>query len=116
MQLEAAQLSSLLRALPTRWREPVAGGAAAAGPEEAHQTLRMFSRRGHADVKKSTQKALDPRKDVLTRLKHLRALMGEWSGGGDSLQRSSLSAPSPCQGEPRVGRGWGSPPLPPRVL
>ncbi|KAL8194172.1 UNVERIFIED_CONTAM: hypothetical protein K2H54_002079 [Gekko kuhli] len=31
--------------------------------------------RGHADVRKSTQKALDPRKDVLTRLKHLRALM-----------------------------------------
>ncbi|XP_061443897.1 ral GTPase-activating protein subunit alpha-2 isoform X2 [Rhineura floridana] len=35
----------------------------------------MFSRRGHADAKKSTQKALDPRKDVLTRLKHLRALI-----------------------------------------
>uniref|UniRef100_A0A8C8S1R8 Ral GTPase activating protein catalytic subunit alpha 2 n=1 Tax=Pelusios castaneus TaxID=367368 RepID=A0A8C8S1R8_9SAUR len=34
----------------------------------------MFSRRGHADVRKSTQKALDPKKDVLTRLKHLRAL------------------------------------------
>ncbi|XP_013914317.1 PREDICTED: ral GTPase-activating protein subunit alpha-2 [Thamnophis sirtalis] len=35
----------------------------------------MFSRRGHADVKKSAQKALDPRKEPLTRLKHLRALM-----------------------------------------
>ncbi|XP_044298882.1 ral GTPase-activating protein subunit alpha-2 isoform X2 [Varanus komodoensis] len=34
----------------------------------------MFSRRGHADAKKSAQKALDPRKDVLTRLRHLRAL------------------------------------------
>ncbi|XP_060109652.1 ral GTPase-activating protein subunit alpha-2 isoform X2 [Heteronotia binoei] len=40
----------------------------------------MFSRRGHADVRKSTQKALDPRKDVLTRLKHLRALMDAVDG------------------------------------
>uniref|UniRef100_A0ABM5GA47 Ral GTPase-activating protein subunit alpha-2 isoform X1 n=1 Tax=Pogona vitticeps TaxID=103695 RepID=A0ABM5GA47_9SAUR len=40
----------------------------------------MFSRRGHADVKKSTQKALDPRKDVLTRLKHLRAVMDAVDG------------------------------------
>ena len=37
----------------------------------------MFSRRSHGDVKKSTQKVLDPKKDVLTRLKHLRALLGE---------------------------------------
>ncbi|KAM4541996.1 ral GTPase-activating protein subunit alpha-2 isoform 2-T2 [Odontesthes bonariensis] len=35
----------------------------------------MFTRRGHGDVKKSTQKVLDPKKDVLTRLKHLRALI-----------------------------------------
>ncbi|XP_064187479.1 ral GTPase-activating protein subunit alpha-2 isoform X2 [Anguilla rostrata] len=35
----------------------------------------MFSRRGHGDVKKSTQKVLDPKKDVLTRLKHLRSLL-----------------------------------------
>uniref|UniRef100_A0A3B4A9C5 Ral GTPase activating protein, alpha subunit 2 (catalytic) n=1 Tax=Periophthalmus magnuspinnatus TaxID=409849 RepID=A0A3B4A9C5_9GOBI len=35
----------------------------------------MFTRRGHGDVKKSTQKVLDPRKDVMTRLKHLRALL-----------------------------------------
>ncbi|XP_047466441.1 ral GTPase-activating protein subunit alpha-2 isoform X3 [Mugil cephalus] len=35
----------------------------------------MFTRRGHGDVKKSTQKVLDPKKDVLTRLKHLRALL-----------------------------------------
>ncbi|XP_064915520.1 ral GTPase-activating protein subunit alpha-2 isoform X3 [Columba livia] len=35
----------------------------------------MFSRKGHADVRKSTQKALDPKRDVLTRLKHLRALL-----------------------------------------
>lgn len=37
----------------------------------------MFSRKGHADARKSTQKALDPKRDVLTRLKHLRALLGE---------------------------------------
>uniref|UniRef100_A0AAZ3PHI9 Rap-GAP domain-containing protein n=1 Tax=Oncorhynchus tshawytscha TaxID=74940 RepID=A0AAZ3PHI9_ONCTS len=36
----------------------------------------MFTRRGHGDVKKSTQKVLDPKKDVLTRLKHLRSLLG----------------------------------------
>ncbi|XP_029142262.1 ral GTPase-activating protein subunit alpha-2 [Protobothrops mucrosquamatus] len=40
----------------------------------------MFSRRGHADVKKSAQKALDPRKEPLTRLKHLRALMDAVDG------------------------------------
>lgn len=42
----------------------------------------MFSRRSHGDVKKSTQKVLDPKKDVLTRLKHLRALLGEAWGVG----------------------------------
>uniref|UniRef100_A0A493U1Y1 Ral GTPase activating protein catalytic subunit alpha 2 n=1 Tax=Anas platyrhynchos platyrhynchos TaxID=8840 RepID=A0A493U1Y1_ANAPP len=35
----------------------------------------MFSRKGHADARKCTQKALDPKRDVLTRLKHLRALL-----------------------------------------
>ena len=39
----------------------------------------MFTRRGHGDIKKSTQKVLDPKKDVLTRLKHLRSLLGEWN-------------------------------------
>lgn len=34
----------------------------------------MFSKKPHGDVKKSTQKVLDPKKDVLTRLKHLRIL------------------------------------------
>nr|DBA27024.1 TPA: hypothetical protein GDO54_011206 [Pyxicephalus adspersus] len=40
----------------------------------------MFSRRGHGDLKKSTQKVLDPKKDVPTRLKHLRAVLDiqEW--------------------------------------
>ncbi|XP_049725358.1 ral GTPase-activating protein subunit alpha-2 isoform X3 [Elephas maximus indicus] len=40
----------------------------------------MFSRRSHGDVKKSAQKALDPKKDVLTRLKHLRALLDNVDG------------------------------------
>ncbi|XP_072769761.1 ral GTPase-activating protein subunit alpha-2 isoform X5 [Nerophis lumbriciformis] len=35
----------------------------------------MFTRKGHGDVKKSTQKVLDTKKDVLTRLKHLRSLL-----------------------------------------
>uniref|UniRef100_A0A673BU22 Ral GTPase activating protein, alpha subunit 1 (catalytic) n=1 Tax=Sphaeramia orbicularis TaxID=375764 RepID=A0A673BU22_9TELE len=36
----------------------------------------MFSKKPHGDVKKSTQKVLDPKKDVLTRLKHLRIVIG----------------------------------------
>ncbi|KAM4040885.1 ral GTPase-activating protein subunit alpha-2 isoform 1-T1 [Anomaloglossus baeobatrachus] len=41
----------------------------------------MFSRKSHGDLKKSTQKVLDPKKDVPTRLKHLRAVLDiqEWS-------------------------------------
>ncbi|XP_069806445.1 ral GTPase-activating protein subunit alpha-1 isoform X2 [Dendropsophus ebraccatus] len=35
----------------------------------------MFSKKTHGDVKKSTQKVLDPKKDVLTRLKHLRLVI-----------------------------------------
>ncbi|XP_073495056.1 ral GTPase-activating protein subunit alpha-1 isoform X4 [Phyllobates terribilis] len=35
----------------------------------------MFSKKTHGDVKKSTQKVLDPKKDVLTRLKHLRIVI-----------------------------------------
>uniref|UniRef100_A0A672FWA1 Ral GTPase activating protein, alpha subunit 1 (catalytic) n=1 Tax=Salarias fasciatus TaxID=181472 RepID=A0A672FWA1_SALFA len=35
----------------------------------------MFSKKPHGDVKKSTQKVLDPKKDVLTRLKHLRIVI-----------------------------------------
>ncbi|XP_032402690.1 ral GTPase-activating protein subunit alpha-2 isoform X2 [Xiphophorus hellerii] len=45
----------------------------------------MFTRRGHGDVKKSTQKVLDPKKDVLTRQKHLRALI-------DIIDKSELKA------------------------
>ncbi|KAI4875282.1 hypothetical protein NFI96_004784 [Prochilodus magdalenae] len=43
----------------------------------------MFTRRGYGDVKKSTQKVLDPKKDVITRLKHLRSLL-------DISERSEL--------------------------
>ncbi|XP_041069875.1 ral GTPase-activating protein subunit alpha-1 isoform X5 [Carcharodon carcharias] len=35
----------------------------------------MFSKKPHGDVKKSTQKVVDPKKDVLTRLKHLRVVI-----------------------------------------
>ncbi|OCT64811.1 hypothetical protein XELAEV_18041050mg [Xenopus laevis] len=35
----------------------------------------MFSKKTHGDVKKSTQKVLEPKKDVLTRLKHLRIVI-----------------------------------------
>ncbi|KAK9403686.1 ral GTPase-activating protein subunit alpha-2 [Crotalus adamanteus] len=56
------------------------GGRAAAAAALPSSTLEMFSRRGHADVKKSAQKALDPRKEPLTRLKHLRALMDAVDG------------------------------------
>ncbi|XP_067311976.1 ral GTPase-activating protein subunit alpha-1 isoform X5 [Pseudorasbora parva] len=35
----------------------------------------MFSKKPHGDVRKSTQKVLDPKKDVLTRLKHLRIVI-----------------------------------------
>ncbi|XP_068608138.1 ral GTPase-activating protein subunit alpha-1 [Brachionichthys hirsutus] len=35
----------------------------------------MFSKKPHGDVKKSTQKVLDPKKDALTRLKHLRIVI-----------------------------------------
>lgn len=40
----------------------------------------MFSKKPHGDVRKSTQKVLDTRKDPLTRLKHLRVLIGEAAG------------------------------------
>lgn len=53
----------------------------------------MFSRRSHGDVKKSTQKVLDPKKDVLTRLKHLRALLGEARAGApERRSRGTVSA------------------------
>lgn len=94
--------------LPSRGHQP----GAARGPSAAA----MFSRKGHADVRKSTQKALDPKRDVLTRLKHLRALLGE-CGGRAPLRagRAPLRAgraergrtgPSALRAEPgRAGQG-----------
>uniref|UniRef100_A0A6Q2XY88 Rap-GAP domain-containing protein n=1 Tax=Esox lucius TaxID=8010 RepID=A0A6Q2XY88_ESOLU len=41
----------------------------------------MFSKKPHGDVKKSTQKVLDPKKDVLTRLKHLRIVIENAESG-----------------------------------
>ncbi|XP_042565713.1 ral GTPase-activating protein subunit alpha-1 isoform X2 [Clupea harengus] len=41
----------------------------------------MFSKKPHGDVKKSTQKVLDPKKDVLTRLKHLRIVIENADSG-----------------------------------
>ena len=38
----------------------------------------MFSKKAHGDVKKSSQKLLDPKKDAVTRLKHLRVVLGKW--------------------------------------
>ncbi|XP_037995658.1 ral GTPase-activating protein subunit alpha-1 isoform X14 [Motacilla alba alba] len=46
-----------------------AGAGPGAGPGG------MFSKKPHGDVRKSTQKVLDTRKDPLTRLKHLRVLI-----------------------------------------
>ncbi|XP_014663147.1 PREDICTED: ral GTPase-activating protein subunit alpha-1-like [Priapulus caudatus] len=37
----------------------------------------MFAKKQHGDVKKSTQKLLDPKKDTVTRLKHLRIVLAE---------------------------------------
>lgn len=68
---------------------------------------RMFSRRSHGDVKKSTQKVLDPKKDVLTRLKHLRALLGEAQEGAlvsEALSRRMLRWGRSWDAE---GVGWG---------
>nr|XP_016846937.1 PREDICTED: ral GTPase-activating protein subunit alpha-1 isoform X2 [Anolis carolinensis] len=47
------------------------GGRGGAGPPAGG----MFSKKPHGDVRKSTQKVLDTRKDPLTRLKHLRVVI-----------------------------------------
>lgn len=72
----------------------------------------MFSRKSHADVRKSTQKALDPKRDVLTRLKHLRALLGE--GGWDRGTRPrGPEPPVGCPGRAAAASaGAARPPLP----
>lgn len=38
----------------------------------------MFSKKLHADVKKSTQKIQDVRKEYSTRFKHLRIILGSY--------------------------------------
>ena len=38
----------------------------------------MFGRKSHGDVKKSAVKVLDAKKDTVTRLKHLKVVLGEW--------------------------------------
>lgn len=37
----------------------------------------MFGRKAGGDVRKSAVKVLDPKKDLVTRLKHLRIVLGE---------------------------------------
>ena len=37
----------------------------------------MFGRKSHGDVKKSANKVLDQKKDTVTRLKHLRVVLGK---------------------------------------
>lgn len=44
----------------------------------ASQLIIMFSKKGHVDVKKSSLKVLDTKKDSLGRLKHLKIVLGEW--------------------------------------
>lgn len=65
----------------------------------------MFSRKSHADVRKSTQKALDPKRDVLTRLKHLRALLGERAVGAGGAGPGALSPSGGARAEPRPRAG-----------
>lgn len=64
-------------------------------------------------MKKSTQKVLDPKKDVLTRLKHLRALLGEARGVGCVVRATCRRIGSyPCRGPggfsgPSDAGDWG---------
>lgn len=68
----------------------------------------MFSKKPHGDVKKSTQKVLDTKKDALTRLKHLRIVIGEERGGA---ARRGLGYPA----FPLLGAPGFSPPGPGEV-
>uniref|UniRef100_A0A8C4IBB7 Ral GTPase activating protein catalytic subunit alpha 1 n=1 Tax=Dicentrarchus labrax TaxID=13489 RepID=A0A8C4IBB7_DICLA len=54
----------------------------------------MFSKKPHGDVKKSTQKVLDPKKDVLTRLKHLRIVI---AGGVEIQSRTHKENAEPSE-------------------
>lgn len=78
----------------------------------------MFSKKPHGDVKKSTQKVLDTKKDALTRLKHLRCVIGEERGGGAGgwVAGRPPGAPGTPRSRPGAGlrqrrgrrRLWGS--------
>lgn len=56
-------------------------------------------------MKKSTQKVLDPKKDVLTRLKHLRALLGEARAA--ALGSGTARARRDGRSGDREGVEWG---------
>lgn len=67
----------------------------------------MFSKKPHGDVRKSTQKVLDARKDPLTRLKHLRVVIGEEGKaalGGRRRDAGSLSLALGIELEPEGRR------------
>lgn len=38
----------------------------------------MFTKKSHADIKKSTGKFQDCKKDSASRLRHLRTILGMW--------------------------------------
>lgn len=68
----------------------------------------MFSKKPHGDVKKSTQKVLDTKKDALTRLKHLRCVIGEERGAAAPEARVAGQPPGRAPlGTPRSRRGAG---------
>ncbi|XP_053553719.1 ral GTPase-activating protein subunit alpha-1 isoform X6 [Bombina bombina] len=61
---------------PVWWRNALSFPVGEPGaPSSSLLRFGMFSKKTHGDVKKSTQKVLDPKKDVLTRLKHLRIVI-----------------------------------------
>lgn len=70
----------------------------------------MFSKKPHGDVKKSTQKVLDTKKDALTRLKHLRIVIGEERGvaAPGSLGRPAFSLLGVPGDSPWSWRGAGA--------
>lgn len=66
----------------------------------------MFSKKPHGDVKKSTQKVLDTKKDALTRLKHLRIVIGEASSDLGAMPRPESSGGAPSR-PGAIGREGG---------
>lgn len=66
-------------------------------------------------MKKSTQKVLDPKKDVLTRLKHLRALLGEAHTGPLESGALPRRGPGGVRSRDADGVGWGWRGVPPNL-